>query len=412
MKQVGRPRLLVLSSTYPRWPGDPEPGFVHELSRRLVSTFEVTVLCPHAPGALTRESMDGVTVVRYRYAPSALQTLVNEGGIGGNLQKHVWKWLLVPGFLLSLIWNLFRLLRLQRPDVIHAHWLIPQGLVVALLKYCGLTMPPYLVTSHGADLFSLRAPALQVLKRFAAAQAADMTVVSEAMRVEAQRQMPLVTGMHVCPMGVDLQQRFVMDARVERSANELLFVGRLVEKKGLRHLVDALPIILSTKPHVRLTVVGYGPEETALREQVRRLHLDSAVRFLGAVEQEALPALYQRAALFVAPFVEAASGDQEGLGLVVIEAIGCGCPAVVSDLPATRDIALEGWPRPTAGDPASIASAVLSILDLPRAQQARLVEANRARLATDFDWSRVANGYAQRLEQLVMRRACGAGSTL
>ena len=49
-----RRRLLVLASTYPRWPGDPEPGFVHELARRLTDRFDVTVLCPHAPGAATR----------------------------------------------------------------------------------------------------------------------------------------------------------------------------------------------------------------------------------------------------------------------------------------------------------------------------------------------------------------------
>src|SRR5690606_35496267 len=76
-----RPRLLVLTSTYPRGDGDPEPGFVHELARRLVGRFQVTVVCPHAVGAATREDMDGVHVVRYRYAPERWETLVNDGGI-------------------------------------------------------------------------------------------------------------------------------------------------------------------------------------------------------------------------------------------------------------------------------------------------------------------------------------------
>src|SRR5690606_9209651 len=68
MSVASRPVLLVLASTYPRWPGDPEPGFVHELSRRLTDRFRVIALCPHAPGARTAERMDGVEVVRYRYA--------------------------------------------------------------------------------------------------------------------------------------------------------------------------------------------------------------------------------------------------------------------------------------------------------------------------------------------------------
>src|ERR1700761_7916542 len=101
-EQVGhgeRPRLLVLTSTYPRWAGDPEPGFVHELSRRLAETFDVRVIGPHAAGALAWERLDGVDIHRYRYAPVAMETLVNHGGILTNLKRSIWKWLLVPTFL-------------------------------------------------------------------------------------------------------------------------------------------------------------------------------------------------------------------------------------------------------------------------------------------------------------------------
>jgi hypothetical protein len=124
-----KPRLLVLASTYPRWPGDPEPAFVHELARRLVDAFEVTVLCPHAAGAATRETFDGVQVLRYRYAPAALESLVNDGGIVANLKRHRWKWLLLPTFVGALAWRAWRLVRRERPAVVHAHWLIPQGVV-------------------------------------------------------------------------------------------------------------------------------------------------------------------------------------------------------------------------------------------------------------------------------------------
>src|SRR3546814_343096 len=90
-----RPRLLITAPTYPRWPGDPEPAFVHELARRLIDRFEVTVLCPHAKGAAPEEILDGVRVVRYRYAPEHFEVLVNDGGIVTNLRHSPWKWLLV-----------------------------------------------------------------------------------------------------------------------------------------------------------------------------------------------------------------------------------------------------------------------------------------------------------------------------
>ena len=176
-----RPRLLVLTSTYPRWKNETEPGFVHELSRRLTDQFDIRVVGPHAPGALRRETMDDVEIRRFRYAPVRLQTLVNDGGIVTNLKRRPWKWLLVPSFILGLFWSTWREIRRWRPDVVHAHWLIPQGLVMALLSVLSSRTPPYVVTSHGADLFALRAWPLPALKRFVARRAAALTVVSKAM---------------------------------------------------------------------------------------------------------------------------------------------------------------------------------------------------------------------------------------
>lgn len=283
--------------------------------------------------------MDGVEVIRYRYAPRRWETLVNDGGITTNLRLQRWKVLLVPTFVLGQAWRTWRVLRTRRVDAVHAHWLIPQGLIAALLRALSRRMPAYIVTSHGADLFALRGPFLNMLKRFAIRRSAAVTVVSRVMKDELAR-IGVGAGSHVevQPMGADLSNRFVPDPSVPRSSDEILFVGRLVEKKGVCHLIDAMPAIVASYPSAHLTIAGFGPEEAALRAQVRQRGLDDRVRFVGAVPQAKLPTLYRRAAVLVAPFVQAASGDQEGLGLVSVEAIGCGCPVILSDLPATRDV--------------------------------------------------------------------------
>jgi glycosyltransferase involved in cell wall biosynthesis len=389
-------RLLVLASTYPRWSGDPEPGFVHELSRRLIDDFDVTVLCPHAPRAMSAELLDGVDVRRYRYAPTALETLVNDGGIVANLRRQPWKWLLLPGFVLGLMWATWRLVVNLRPNVIHAHWLLPQGLAVALLRMLDRRVPPFVVTSHGADLYALRTAPLQGLKRFVASRAADLTVVSAAMRDEMTG-IGIDTGrVTIQPMGVDMTGRFTPDPSVARSRDGLLFVGRLVEKKGLRYLIDAMPAILAENPSASLTIAGFGPEEGERRSQVARMGLDAHVRFIGPVRQEQLPGLYRSAAVFVAPFVEAASGDREGLGLVTVEAAACGCPVVVSDMPAVRDVfgsTQAGWALP--GSPSSVASQVNAVLALPPAEDS--LENLRQVLIDRFDWAKVAKRYAMTL---------------
>ena len=405
-----RPRLLVLASTYPRWSGDHEPGFVHELAKRLVPEFDVRVLCPHAPDAVAQEILDGVEVIRYRYAPGRLETLVHNGGIVTNLKRRPWKWLLVPFFLLGLFWRTWREIHHWHPDVIHAHWLLPQGLVVALLDLLDCRTPSFLVTSHGADLFALRTVPLMALKRFVARRAAVLTVVSQAMKDELARIGVPLHKVSVQPMGVDLTHRFTPSSDVLRSRDEILFVGRLVEKKGLRYLIAALPEIIAHHPSAFLTVVGFGPEADERRAQAEALEISHKVNFLGALTQAELPALYRRAAVFVAPFVRAESGDQEGLGLVLVEALGCGCPVVVSDLPASRDI--------TAGVAAAAASITPdqlhtlgkvvgdALTDSKHRQQA-VCEALPL-LRQRFDWSQVAKDYGRRLGRVARTTATTA----
>lgn len=392
-----QPRLLVLTSTYPRWKGDSEPGFVHELSRRLTDHFEVTVVCPAAPMTPRREQMDGVNIRRFRYAPSRMQTLVNDGGIVTNLKQAPWKWALAPLFLLAEFWAVRKAIREVRPDVVHAHWLIPQGLVMAVLSTSSRHIPPFVITSHGADLYALRSWPMPSLKRFAARKAAALTVVSSAMREELIAQGIHHSGVRVEPMGVDLQTRFVPDDLVERSEDEILFVGRLVEKKGLRYLIESMPDILERHPSAFLTIAGFGPEKIALQRKAAELDVANRVHFLGTVPQDRLPDLYRRAAVFVAPFVEARGGDQEGLGLVTVEAIGCGCPVVVSDLSAVVDVVPDASFRVPPGDAHGLALAIVNQMSRRQSATCSQAEVLRKQILPKFDWSARTSAYAKLL---------------
>lgn len=386
-----KPKLLVLASTYPRFAHDPEPSFVHQLSRRLAKDFEVHVLCPHASGTDTSAVLDGVTITRYRYAPTALEVLVNDGGIMANLRRKKWALLLVPGFLIAQILATRKLVVGLRPDAAHVHWIIPQGLAWRLAT-TGLHAPPALMTSHGADLFTLRGAAWQWLKRWVFRGADKLTVVSDSMRELLVRAGCNPADVQVEPMGIDLNE-FCPSADAHRSATDVLFVGRLVEKKGLKHLIDAMAILAAQRPEARLLIVGFGPEESARRKQVERLGIEANVVFLGSVANDRLPTLYRQAAVFVAPFVEASNGDQEGLGLVTYEALACGCPVVISDIAATRH--LEPGPGIRKAPPAdahALASAIA----------AQLVggETPSPMKAAAMDWEERAKAYGTLLKAI------------
>lgn len=391
---AGKPVLLVLASTYPRWNGDPEPGFVHELCRRLAGRFDVIALVPDANRADPSGVMDGVDVVRYRYAPRRFQTLVHDGGIIANLRRSPWKWILLPSFIASQWWAAVRLLRSRQVALVHAHWLLPQGLVA--LAASRVLSVPYVVTSHGGDLFGLRGWLATTLKRRVVSAASAMTVVSPAMQREVERLQLGPRELRVIPMGVDLRQRFVPNEQIERSTAELLFVGRMVPKKGLHLLIDALPGIAARCPEVFLTIAGFGPDEERIRALVARHGLGERVRFLGATPQEQLPALYQRAALFVAPFLPDNSGDQEGAPVALMEAVACGCPAVVGDVPGIRDLVGDGASLVSPGNLGALTDAVVDALANPRRMRQQ-ADALRRTLHARIDWDRISDAFADLL---------------
>jgi glycosyltransferase involved in cell wall biosynthesis len=253
-----------------------------------------------------------------------------------------------------------------------------------------------MVTSHGADLFAFRNPAFIRLKKFIASKAALLTVVSDAMRSELTFLGIPKEKIRVIPMGVDLKTRFTPPDSPLRNSSEILFVGRLVEKKGLKYLFKALPEVLENQPDAHITVAGFGPELSQLELLARQLGIRDKVNFLGPVNQSVLPELYRRAAVFVAPFVLDSTGDREGLGLVLVEAAGCGCPIVVSDMPACRDVIDCGVLSITVPmkDVSGIAEGIKKILIDSRAAQS--IELDALDLLRDkFDWESVSRRYAE-----------------
>lgn len=390
--------VLVLASTYPRWKKDPEPQFIHELCKRLAKEFHIIALVPDAQETDPNGLLDGVEVIRYRYAPKPFQSLVNNGGIVANLQTYLWKWLLVPGFLLGQYFTLNHLLKTRTIDLIHAHWLIPQGFIAQQL--CKKYNIPFIVTSHGGDLYGLQGHVLTKIKKNVAESANAMTVVSSAMTIYLQEQQIYPKKLDIIPMGIDLTTRFIPKKDILRNSNEILFVGRLVPKKGINFLLEALTILIKKHPQLTLKIAGFGPEEIYLKSLVKQLNLENCVQFLGALSQEQLPTLYQTATVFVAPFIRADNGDQEGLPVALMEAIGCACPIIAGQVAGIKDLLGDDYEEASV-DPRNIknlAAAIDRILENPITAQERS-ERIRTRTLAFIDWENVSKSYAEFIKQ-------------
>lgn len=232
-----------MTLTFPRWQDDEDPPFVFELCDRLKTEYHIHVLAPYFPGASKEEDFNGIHVKRFRYFFNRLEKLAYHGGILAKLKKNPFLYGLLPFFVVGELLALIKLLQRYRFDLIHAHWLIPQGLVAVLACYLTGSKIPLLFTSHGGDLFGLQGIIMNRIKRWVILKSHALTVVSRNMIEAVERLGATHKKIYVIPMGVDLKTRFV-PAETTRINDNLLFVGRLVEKKGLHYLIHALPLIL------------------------------------------------------------------------------------------------------------------------------------------------------------------------
>jgi glycosyltransferase involved in cell wall biosynthesis len=166
----------------------------------------------------------------------------------------------------------------------------------------------------------------------------------------------------------------------------VLFVGRLVQRKGVRHLIDAIA-------HVReahLVVIGDGPERTALEAHARDLEIADRVEIRGRVSDEELRAAYAASDVLVLPSVLDARGDTEGLGVVLLEAMSYGVPVVASDIGGITDIVeheKSGLLVPP-GDATQLARALERLMRDP-ALASRLGSAGRERVRSAFGWMEI-----------------------
>jgi glycosyltransferase involved in cell wall biosynthesis len=167
---------------------------------------------------------------------------------------------------------------------------------------------------------------------------------------------------------------------------ELITVGRPIPEKGHKYLISAMPQILARHPNVRLRIVGGGPLENELRQQVAQLHLEQHVEVMGM--RADIAELLNASDIFVFPSVS------EGLPLAPLEALGCGLAIVASDIPALREIIdpdVQGLLVP-AQDSQALANAVIILLDSP-ARRHTMGQAGYQRIRERFNIDTTARAF-------------------
>jgi glycosyltransferase involved in cell wall biosynthesis len=249
-----------------------------------------------------------------------------------------------------------------------------------------------------------RLPALVPFLRWSVRTADAVTAISHA-TAEAVRDLESLP-VAVVPYGAALEDDGAGISRPAFAGGDplrLLFVGRLVERKGVEVLVRALAKLRAEKP-ATLTVIGEGKWAGRIRAEVSRLDLDEMVRFTGHVSADRLAAEYEAADILVLPAVVDSKGDTEGLGVVILEGLRFERPVVASEVGGVVDIVREGesgWLVPP-GDADALAARLLEVAANP--ERAREVAARGRTMAGEtFSWPRILAA-TRKVYELAMER--------
>ena len=368
--------VLVASTSFPRWEGDFRGTFVWEGCRALAELgVRVRVVAPHAASARTHEVTGGMEIFRPRYfLPERWELLLETPGGLPVLwrERKLGRWVVFP-FLLSHAAAIARLAR--DCDLIHAHWTLS---AFAATLAAPLHRRPVVCTVQGSDVYrGLRMPLAGPLGRGALRRARKVIALSKSLADAAAAQGIDPRKTAIIPHGVNAQ---VFSPNGAPREPVVLFAGSLIERKGVRTLIQAMALLRRRHPESRLEIIGDGPQRRELSQLAARSGLSDHVRFSGSLPPSEVARRMRRCELFVLP------SREEGQGVAMLEALASGTPCVASNVGGIPEILSPEWGALVPPeDPQALASAMQEILGRPdrgRAMGKAAASAVRGR----YDW--------------------------
>ena len=286
-----------------------------------------------------------------------------------------------PHELASYLWQarepLRKLLKTQHFDLVHLHFLFPDGLLALLVPE--LCRYPLVATVHGSDVPGFNPDRFMVLHRLL--RPLWQRVVRRMDRIVCPSQFIASLLLQHAPLAQPVVIPNGIDPRAELSTNRrpelrLLTVSRLLERKGVQDLINALPLMRGAQS---VHIVGSGPYQQQLEKLAAPL--GERVRFLGWLDSGSaeLQGLYETSEIFVF------CSRSENFPVVLLEAMAAGLAIVASDIPSCREVLGEAAVFVRPGDLAALAAALDGLAsDVERRSQ--LQHAARQRLDENFRW--------------------------
>jgi len=403
-------RLLVLTSSFPRFIGDHAGTFVYELANTLSKYgINTLVLAPlfndqRFKNTKISEKMGNLEVHRFRYFyPVRYQRLYRDGGFVHNLRSSNLAKIQLPLFVIIQLYSAINIAIVQRVDIIHTHWMLPQGLTGAIIHK--LLKKPHILTVHAADVFALaKMPFGTYLAQFIVKNSSKIFVVSNYVSQSLYDLLPesalldYNSKLTILPMGVNTaiyQSELGISERdpIKKKKLTILFIGRLNEKKGVIYLIQAMIKLNLFAKYLGVLICGDGPLRQDLERLTEANQLNDMVEFKGFITDDEKIDYMQLADILVVPSIVMDSGETEGLPVVILEGLAAGKAIIASNVSGASDAIQDGYNGFLVEQkkPEHIAEKIMFIMNNPEIREN--IETNALSSSQKYDWSNISHQY-------------------
>jgi len=400
-------RICILTHTYPKFEGDSTAPFMSCLAQAYADLgHQVFVLTPFVKGLQWPKR--NPRVISYKYIwPPKLHLLGYSRSMFADVRLRFSNYFLAPFMFFFGFLALWKLVKKEKIDIIHAHWIVPNGFLAALV--CRLTKTPLVVSIPGSDVQVARKNKIFAKMAVFASKIADLvTTNSEDLKqamvdlgAEPKKFKMIIYGIDKDKMRIDTTQNNQLRKKLELDKNDIivLAVGRLVYKKGFDILIKAMSEIIKKNPKVKTIIVGDGDLKNDLVNLVKKLKVQQNVIFTGTVPYKELIYYYNLADIFTMPSV---SPPPDGLNVCVIDAMACGKPIVATNIagnPLVVKDGVNGLLIPQKR-PDLLAKALLKLFFSKNLRE-KYGKAGRRLVLQKFTWEKLAQEYLKYFNKIV-----------
>ena len=404
-----RKNIVAVTSSYTRYPGDATAPFVKSICDQLAEYgHKIEVIAPYDPDI---KPMDYgiVHVNRYKYIwPDRLHRMGHSRSMDSDSRIRLLSYFLLPFFLLSGILTLWRITSRHKAEVIYAHWVVPNGLIAAVVSR--ITGIPYIISLHGSDIFVAKKNRLiakcarWIFSGSSAVTACSRDLRDAAVELGAPENTQLVAwGADPARFSPNLRARAPIEKNITDQPLRITSLGRLVEKKGFTFLISALPSVIKEFPNVQLVIGGNGPLLNRLKHQADEMKVTNYIQFPGEINWEKVPEFLANSDIFVLPSIPDRHGNVDGLPTVLLEAMGSAVPVIASDIGGVNLVlnnGINGMIIPP-GDSGAIENSIIRLIR-DKEMRRNLGKAARDSVLNEYNWRSVCQQISKLLNEAAL----------